>query len=169
MHRYGGRWQGYGGHGGGVNSVSGANAGRSTQPTVATQLAGGQGYNSTSLLQIPPYTASGFGYATGTADCFTDSSKPNCYGSAIPGGGGGWYGGAGSVYASSSGGSGYIGSSNLISTSTITKHMSCFSCTTSSDANTRTYSNTNVSAAAISDYSKTGNGYAKITYLGPTV
>ena len=169
VHRYGGSWQGYGGHGGGVNSVSGASAGRSTQPTVATQLAGGQGYNRTNLLQIPPFTASGFGYATGTADCFTDSSKTDCYGSAIPGGGGGWYGGAGSVYTSSSGGSGYISSSNLISTSTITKHMTCYSCTTSSVAATRTNSNTNVSATATSDYSKTGNGYAKILYLGASV
>ena len=85
-------------------------------------------------------------------------------------GGGGWYGGyAGGQCAGGGGGSGYIASSNLISTSTITKHMTCYSCTTSSVAATRTNSNTNVSATATADYSKTGNGYAKITYIGPTV
>ncbi|MDO4967493.1 MAG: glycine rich domain-containing protein [Candidatus Saccharibacteria bacterium] len=65
-------------------------------------------------------------------------------------------GGAGSTVSSGTGGG-------------ITKHMTCYSCTTSSVAATRTNSNTNVSATATADYSKTGNGYAKITYLGPTI
>ena len=84
------------------------------------------------------------------------------------GGGGGYYGGASNNY-SGSGGSGYIGSSNLISGGGITKHMTCYSCTTSSATATRTISNTNVSATPTADYSKTGNGYARITYLGAII
>ncbi len=93
-------------------------------------------------------------------------------------GGGGWYGGcngndrdysscqrAGNYYGSGSGGSGYIGSSNLISTGSVTKHMTCYSCTTSTADATRTQSNTCVNATATADCSKTGNGYARITRL----
>jgi len=93
----------------------------------------------------------------------------------VGGGGGGYYGGTvGSVgnncnIFGGTGGSGYIGSSNLISGGGTTKHMTCYSCTTSSDADTRTYSNTNVSATPTADYSKTGNGYARITYLGTSI
>jgi hypothetical protein len=68
-----------------------------------------------------------------------------------------------------SGGSGYIGNSSLISGGGTTKHMTCYSCTTSTVDSTRTNSNTNVSATATADYSKTGNGYARITYLGTNI
>lgn len=87
----------------------------------------------------------------------------------ITGGGAGWYGGGAQVHAPAAGGSGYIGSSNLISGGGVTKHMTCYSCTTSSTSATRTYSNTNVSATATTDYSKTGNGYARIAYLGTSI
>ena len=86
------------------------------------------------------------------------------------GAGAGFFGGGGAgVWCGAGGGSGYIGSSNLISGGGITKHMTCYSCTTSSVAATRTYSNTNVSETATADYSKTGNGYARITYLGTSI
>ena len=87
------------------------------------------------------------------------------------GGGAGWYGGGASLrgHGGGGGGSSYIGSSSLVSGAGITKHMTCFECTTSSDNNTKTNSNSNVSGTATADYSKTGNGYAKITYLGETL
>ena len=88
------------------------------------------------------------------------------------GGGAGFYGG-GSAYSqwsvSVAGGSGYIASSKLISYGNITKHMACYSCSgnmlSSVDA-TRTINASGVNASAIGDYAKSGNGYARITYLG---
>ena len=44
--------------------------------------------------------------------------------------------------------------------------MTCYNCTTSTDASTKTESNTCYNTTATSDCSKEGNGYAKITYLG---
>ena len=84
------------------------------------------------------------------------------------GGGGGFYGGGGSSrgHGQAGGGSGWINSSNLISSGNITKHMTCYNCTTSTAAGTRTTSNTCVNSTPTTDCSKTGNGYARITYLG---
>jgi hypothetical protein len=56
-----------------------------------------------------------------------------------------------------------------LSSSSFTKHMTCYSCTTSTADSTRTNSNTNVSDTATADYSKTGNGYARITYIGSSI
>ena len=85
------------------------------------------------------------------------------------GGGGGWYGGGSGEYTGGAGGSGYIGNNLLISSSEIIKSMYCYNCTTSSVADTMTYSTTNVSAAALTNYVKQGNGYAKVTYIGQTI
>lgn len=87
------------------------------------------------------------------------------------GGGGGYYGGGtgGRGHAGGGGGSGYIGNSLLKSSSTITKHMSCYNCTTSNELDTNTISNTKVSGTATSNYSKTGNGYAKISFIGTSI
>ena len=81
------------------------------------------------------------------------------------GGGGGFYGGNAGVNVDSKGvpgggGSGYIANSLLLD-----KHMTCYNCRTSSDVSTKTNSNTSVSGTATSDYSKSGNGYAKVTKL----
>ena len=89
-------------------------------------------------------------------------------GYASGGGGGGFTGGA-LRDRFGEGGTGYIASSRLISTTSLTKHMTCYSCTTSTSAATRTNSNTNVSATATADYSKIGNGYARITFLGASI
>ena len=95
-------------------------------------------------------TAGGFGYG----------ASANTWGT---GGGGGYYGGGvgGGNYNSAGGGSGYIGNTNLTN-----KHMTCYNCTTSNEEATKTISNTCVDANPVVDCSKTGNGYAKITYLG---
>ncbi|HPZ23384.1 MAG TPA: glycine rich domain-containing protein [Bacilli bacterium] len=85
----------------------------------------------------------------------------------VSGGGGGFYGGSSSDPSeASAGGSGYIGSTSLLSYSSTIKHMTCYNCSTSTDASTMTNTTTNVSASATSDYAKSGNGFARITYLG---
>jgi hypothetical protein len=76
------------------------------------------------------------------------------------GGGAGYYGGGGGYGTSGGGGSGYIGNSNLFD-----KHMVCYNCTTSSDENTLTLSNEEVSEEPLIDKSKKGNGYARITLI----
>ena len=63
------------------------------------------------------------------------------------------------------GGTSYIGSSNLISFNNITKHMTCYNCSTSTDVNTYTQSNTCANSGAVADCSKAGHGYARITRL----
>ena len=80
------------------------------------------------------------------------------------GGGGGYYGGVSNRY-SGTGGSGYIGSSKLLSSNGITKHMTCYSCTESSEPGTKTDSNTCHNATATSDCAKEGNGFARITLI----
>ncbi len=91
------------------------------------------------------------------------------------GGGGGLYGGGGGYTASGvgassgGGGSGYIANTTLISSPSIVKHMTCHNCATSTDSNTNTITTTNVSDTAVSNYAKTGNGYAKITYVGTSI
>ena len=82
----------------------------------------------------------------------------------VGGGGGGWYGGyANNVrnQSAGTGGSGYIGNSYLTD-----KHMTCYDCTTSSEAQTKTLSTTCHSSTATEDCSKEENGHVKISYLG---
>ena len=136
--------KGSGGSGGGYTGVAGYGywGGPSTNAYGGSQLAGG--YSS--------WDNTGYG-------SFGKGGVGNC------GGGGGLYGGgAGDGYASG-GGSGYIGSSSLTSTSETTKHMICYNCTSSTATQTTTNTTTNVSSTATSDYAKTGNGYARITYI----
>ena len=85
-------------------------------------------------------------------------------GNAINGGGGGFFGGS-----IGSGGSGYIASSNLNSYGNITKHMACYNCTgdlLSDNSETKTITALGVSNEPEADNAKSGNGYARITYLG---
>ena len=63
--------------------------------------------------------------------------------------------------SSGGGGSSYIGNSLLH-----TKSMYCYECTESTDESTYTISTNNVSDIPTSNYAKSGNGYAKITYIG---
>lgn len=83
----------------------------------------------------------------------------------IPGGGGGYYGGNYGSGANSggqgSGGSGYIGYSLLTD-----KVMYCYRCQESEDVLTKTISTTCSSATPTENCSKSGTGYARITYLG---
>ena len=60
------------------------------------------------------------------------------------------------------GGSGYIGNED-----TFNKQMVGYNVPTSSKAECKTLTTTNHSASPISNYAKQGNGYVKITYVGP--
>lgn len=144
----------YLGSAGGFSGVLGTDYNGNASGTAATQSSGG--YNS--------YSNGGVGL-TGTfgqGGAGTDSSSYHG-----PGGGGGYYGGTGGCYGcAGGGGSGYLGGVSSNATYGITKQMYCYNCTTSAVAGTLTYTTTNMSATPTSNYAKTGNGYAKITYLG---
>ena len=166
--------QGIGGDGGGAFGVHGFN-----NTTVATWGAGrGGAYCGLGASQTAGngnghgVNSSSINYSVGLGYFGHGGEYPSaieCCGNS--GGGAGWYGGGASLrgHGGGGGGSSYIGSSSLVSGAGITKHMTCFECTTSSDNNARTNSNSNVSGTATADYSKTGNGYAKITYLGDSI
>jgi len=118
------------------------------------------------------YGSAGYGATQTTGYAFGQGFDAN--GTDKSGGAGGYYGSARSPGSASwasctGGGSSYIGNSLLLSSSTITKHMTCYNCQTSTVAATMTNTTTNVSALAIADNAKSGNGYARITYLGMTL
>ncbi|MBR1874944.1 InlB B-repeat-containing protein [Candidatus Saccharibacteria bacterium] len=168
---------GYGGNGGGSIGTSGDTHNPSGDDcahwgTGGTQTSTGSNYASSYMQYTWNSRPGGFGYG-GTGDDTISHGWELYYGTKLggSGGGGGWYGGAGSgCLGGAGGGSGYIGSSNLISGGGITKHMTCYSCTTSSVAATRTYSNTTTpTSTPTADVARIGNGYAKITYLGTTI
>lgn len=132
---------------------------------------GGKGNITTDSNRI--YAGGGTQSAGGTQ--FGDSSYPGYSGSfgkggnafSLYGGGGGsgYYGGGGGGASSNweaggGGGSGYIGNSNLT-----VKYMYCYNCSTSSDPSTLTYTTTNVSSTATSNYAKSGDGYARISFV----
>ncbi len=131
-----------GGGGGGHDHVRGA----------GYSSAGGSGGGFESVGEIPATQKTGYAFGQG-------NNSPGC----SPGGGGGFYGGktrqVNSVPAA--GGSGYIGNSLLSG-----KSMACYGCVTSDEETTKTISVTKVSAIANENCAKSGNGYAKITYLG---
>ncbi|MBR1874792.1 hypothetical protein IJ798_00190 [Candidatus Saccharibacteria bacterium] len=166
--------KGVGGNGGGISGNNGSYYLRSGSVSCEYFGQGGTQFDSlgvTSDVRSAYYdtvmarhtdTAGGFGY--GGKGFY--ASQPGGSGA-----GGGWYGGGGcACNGGGGGGSGYIGSSNLISGGGVTKHMTCYSCTTSSAAATRTYSNTTTpTSTPTADVARIGNGYARITYLGTSL
>jgi len=149
------------GGGGGVSYLS------STAKTTAIGHGGGYvGVNAAGVTNGGTATAASGGTQTGVGE---KGSKLGSFGdgadagtsSSVAGGGGGWYGGNSHSYAGA-GGSGYIGSSLLTA-----KYMYCYNCDTSSAVDTLTYSTTDdVSSTPIANYVKSGDGAAKITFLG---
>lgn len=125
----------------------------------------GGGYNTSSATQIAATGGAGFGYGSSYSviNNYYSSCYPANYGA---GGGGGFYGGRSNCYGRGGSGTGYISNELLKTNELITKHMTCYSCSTSTNADIYTNSTTNISSTPTSDYAKQGNGYAKITYLG---
>ena len=163
----------YSGPGGAGGGYIGNNSGNTTSVCSycyfwgkgGTQTDGGI---STYVTGNPPYdvnqAAGSFGQGGNVASA--NSGGETSY---YSGGGGGWFGGAAAAHNAGAGGSGYIGSSKLISGFGITKHMTCYSCTPSSAAETRTYSNTTTPASGVPDTATTGVGYARVVWLGDTL
>jgi hypothetical protein len=147
----------YGGAGGGIlgNSSQGTSGWSIRLSTGGSQSSGGYG----GCLN---------GDAGATYGSFGLGGKYSS-GTQLSGGGGGLYGGGSGNDTGGGGGSSYIGNSLLVSSSTITKHMTCYNCQTSTDASTMTNTTTNVGSTATTDYAKSGNGYARITYLGTSL
>lgn len=139
-------YYGAGGHGGGYKGCT--NYGAASSGTVATATPGAQTSEESGSLFGLGKTGRGVIQA---------------------GGGGGYYGGGTTTNNGAAGGSGYIGNTLLLSSSSLTKHMSCYNCTTSTVSDIYTKKVASVSATATSDYSKTGDGYAKIIYIGQTL
>jgi len=147
--------------------VAGGGGGEDATPScnnaTSVCVAGGSGggYKGTDSIYNPGYggtqTAGGSGYQSGS---FGQGGNSIQTGDSAGAGGGGFYGG-GACVSSCGGGSGYIGNSLLTN-----KAMYCYNCTESSEESTKTVSTTNVSSTATSNYAKSGNGYARITYLG---
>ena len=127
--------------------------------------AGGGIYGTTTSGTSTSYPTQTSGYAFGKGQNASGTGDND----GVGGGGGGWYGGYSNNVAgksSGTGGSGYIGSSSLISYGGVTKSMYCYNCTTSTAAETLTYTTTSVSDTATSKYAKSGDGAAKITFVG---
>ena len=100
------------------------------------------------------------GYAFGQGQ----DAKGTASNDGVGGGGGGFYGGYMNNVggkSSGSGGSGYIGNTLLKN-----KSMYCYNCEESSEESTKTIKTIDVSEIPTSKYSKIGNGYARITYMG---
>ncbi len=150
----------YGGSGGGYHGTSGKNTiqpGVNYYGTGGTQESGGNDAGIPDEQGLGSFGVGGNSYFNG---CRESGAQKGCGGA---GGGGGYYGGGGSSrgHAGAGGGSGYIGN-NLLSE----KFMYCYNCEQNDEDSTRTYTTESVSADAISNTAKQGNGYAKITYLG---
>ena len=127
-----------GGGGGTVDSIGGSGGGfkgginSNTNASTATQISGYK-------IGLGESGVNGYSYA---------------------GAGSGYYGGyvnKNNGRSSGTGGSGYIAYESLTD-----KYMTCFSCTTSAEEDYKTYSTTKHSDEPISNYGKSGNGYARI-------
>ena len=149
---------GAGGSGGGMAGVSGTSRQGSAVGTGGTQTEPGHTSTASDI------GVGSFGQGASSTAIF------------YAGGGGGWYGGGlpATNANGAGGGSGYIASSYISN-----KAMCCYRCTESSETNTKTISTTGTSSERdtvncpngyssepISKCAKSGNGHARITYLG---
>ena len=155
-------YSGNGGSGGGIKGVSGitsnstcynyGNGGTQTGVGLYTKCSTEGRDNSTNTLVAADF---------GRGQNFTAYKTNETY----AGGGAGYYGGGAGYHGPGGGGSGYIGSSDLLSNDEVTKHMTCYNCETSDEDSTRTYSNECHSTTPTPDCSKEGNGFIKVTLI----
>ena len=138
----GSQWYGHGGHGGGQSGTKN-NGNNFTGGNPGTQTTFG--------------TYGGNSNATNNGAFGKGSPSTSCG----AGGGGGLYGGGASWGGGGGGGSGYIGNALLTN-----KTMYCYKCSASNAVDTKTVSTTCKNATATENCAKTGNGYARITYIG---
>lgn len=155
-------YSGNGGSGGGIKGASGittnstcynyGNGGTQTGVGLYTKCSTEGRDNSTNTLVAADF---------GKGQNFTAYKTNETY----AGGGAGYYGGGAGYHGPGGGGSGYIGSSDLLSNDEVTKHMTCYNCETSDEDSTRTYSTECHSTTPTPDCSKEGDGYIKVTLI----
>ena len=135
-----------GGGGGGLSDTTPGNAGG--------YIGGSPKYNGSAVSNRSGTQSSGYVFGKGES------------GANSPGAGGGFYGGlAGKAGVAGGGsGSGYIGNALLLGD----KKMIGYDVSESSSSGTKTYSRETKSSTPISNKTKLGNGYVRITYLGAT-
>lgn len=159
-------YQSYGGYGGGITGGAGNGIDNSKEFTTnysgqgGTQTSGG--LRATSTIQSNTHTDGSFGEG-GIGGYMTN----NNYGAG--GGGGGWYGGGGGNYRTGPGGG---GSGYVYTESTASSYPSgCLLNSSYYMLNAATYAgNTSFeSATGGTETGHSGNGYAKITYVGKTL
>ena len=154
-----------GGYTGGLGKAIKGDNKNNWQGSGGTQTSGGAHNTSTDRYS----DAGSFGLGGGSNTACTSASS---------GGGGGWYGGGGGCEGSAGGGSGYIYNSSSESSypsgklvnssyylSDAGMYMYSDNCTSSTATGTKTTCTSNTGAHT-ANYANTGNGYAKITYLG---
>lgn len=160
----------YGGSAGGMTGVTGGSDNYCNSSFGCPGLGGSQTVGGSGGLQTSWTTSTTGSYST--AGSFGQGGRGyyryyvscNNFGGA---GGGGYYGGGGaSGMVGGGGGSGYIGGVSTNITYGVTRAMYCYNCAASSTDSTRTVSTTNSASTATANYTKTGDGYARITYLG---
>ena len=137
--------------------VSGGAGGKSASSLQAGSGGGFRGGISTVTNQSIVSQDTGYAFGKGQDASGTANSD------GVGGGGGGFYGGYMnnvSSKSSGSGGSGYIGNSLLSNRS-----MYCYSCTESTEDETKTVTTTCHSSTPTENCAKEGNGYARITLL----
>ena len=167
-HKSSPNYSGHGGHGGGIEgSIGSIDTACFSYGLGGTQTAAGGHYNcpgsnnSYGNHSNVNFTGdSGFGFGSNYDEAIINTT--NVMRTEVAGGGSGFYGGGSAWHSTGGGGSSYIGNSNLTD-----KHMTCYDCMTSDEIGTKTISNTNVSDLPQSDFSKKGNGYARISYVDP--
>lgn len=152
-------WVHAGGAGGGATGISNYNA-----SYAGTQIAGGAAYNNNSS-----------NYIDVTAGTFGVGGNGSGYSEGGSGGGGGWYGGGGSGYTGGSGGgSGWVytaanfsswQSGNSADASQYTLNSSYYLTDASTIAGNASFNDPDGSTVT----GHSGNGYAKITYVGSTL
>ena len=153
--------------GGGGHYTNGSNGG------VGGSAGGYTGMRPTNLLQdytgvgrlSNPGNQSSAGCNSNGVDCGSfgqggNSAMTIYHDGAGSGGGSGYYGGSGANIGAGAGGSSYIGNSLLLE-----KSMYCYNCTESSETSTKTISTTCTSATPTENCPKSGNGYAKISFI----
>ena len=153
------------------NTYGAGSNGGGMKGTISTNRYTYQGNTSYPTNQYGGTQTSGFAFGQGY------QSDTDCCG--LAGGGGGFYGGRTTNTVPAGGGSGYIASLNLNSTSEITKAMYCYDCEESlnseiftvSTSGSSSYKDTancsnGYSTEPVSKCAKAGHGYARITYLG---
>ena len=131
----------------------------------APSAGGYQSYSDSHSATSIATQTEGYAFGQGQSAVITEEATAAADGNG--GGGGGWYGGFYQDVDDAScgtGGSSYIGNSLLSN-----KSMYCYGCSETDEPSIKTVRTVKHSFAPISQFAKSGNGYARITFLNDTL